>query len=49
MAGSSSGPAARAVSCALLLCLAVCAQAQKVIAVNVDGIIHPVSERCWRG
>jgi membrane-bound serine protease (ClpP class) len=28
---------------ALLLCLAVCAQAQRVIAVNVDGIIHPVT------
>jgi len=28
---------------ALLLSLAVCAQAQRVIAVNVDGIIHPVT------
>lgn len=28
---------------ALLLFLAVCAQAQKVIAVNVDGIVHPVT------
>jgi membrane-bound serine protease (ClpP class) len=28
---------------ALLLSLAVCAQAQKIIAVNVDGIIHPVT------
>jgi membrane-bound serine protease (ClpP class) len=28
---------------ALLLGLAVCAQAQRVIAVNVDGIIHPVT------
>ncbi len=28
---------------ALLLCLAVCAQAQRVIAVNVDSIIHPVT------
>jgi len=27
----------------LLLCLAVCAQAQRVIAVNVDGMIHPVT------
>lgn len=28
---------------ALLLCLAVCAQAQRVIAVNVDSIVHPVT------
>ncbi len=28
---------------ALLLCLAVCAEAQKVIAVNVGGIVHPVT------
>jgi membrane-bound serine protease (ClpP class) len=28
---------------ALLLALAVCAQAQRVIAVNVDGMIHPVT------
>ena len=28
---------------ALLLGLAMCAQAQRVIAVNVDGIIHPVT------
>jgi membrane-bound serine protease (ClpP class) len=28
---------------ALLLSLAVCAQAQRVIAVNVDGMIHPVT------
>jgi membrane-bound serine protease (ClpP class) len=28
---------------ALLLSLAVCAQAQRIIAVNVDGIIHPVT------
>ena len=28
---------------ALVLCLAVCAQAQRVIAVNVDGMIHPVT------
>jgi membrane-bound serine protease (ClpP class) len=28
---------------ALLLSVAVCAQAQKIIAVNVDGIIHPVT------
>ncbi|MGA3188473.1 MAG: nodulation protein NfeD [Bryobacteraceae bacterium] len=28
---------------ALLLCLAVCAQAQRIVAVNVDGIIHPVT------
>src|SRR5580692_5028351 len=28
---------------ALLLFLAVCAQAQRVIAVNVDGIIHPIT------
>jgi membrane-bound serine protease (ClpP class) len=28
---------------ALLLVLAVCAQAQRVIAVNVDGMIHPVT------
>src|SRR5271156_2142976 len=28
---------------ALLLCLAVCARAQRVIAVNVDGMIHPVT------
>ena len=28
---------------ALLLSLAVCVQAQRVIAVNVDGIIHPVT------
>jgi membrane-bound serine protease (ClpP class) len=28
---------------ALLLCLALCARAQRVIAVNVDGIVHPVT------
>jgi membrane-bound serine protease (ClpP class) len=28
---------------ALLLALAMCAQAQRVIAVNVDGIVHPVT------
>jgi membrane-bound serine protease (ClpP class) len=28
---------------ALLLALAVCAQAQRIIAVNVDGMIHPVT------
>ena len=28
---------------ALLLSLAVCAQAQRIIAVNVDGVIHPIT------